>query len=99
MLADYLNQTVTYEQFHSPDIYGDPSYNTPVSLPARVSYRQKKVYSQTGDEISSFCHVTVEREVTYDDRITLSDGVKRVPLALRHARNADGTIHHTGVDL
>ena len=99
MLADYLNQTVTYEQFNSPDIYGDPSYNKPVSLPARVSYRQKKVYNQTGDEVMSFCHVTVEREVSYDDRITLSDGVKRVPLALRHARNADGTIHHTGVDL
>jgi len=99
MLADYLNQTVTYESFNSRDVYGDPSYNTAVSLPARVSYRQKKVYSQTGDEVMSFCHVTVEREVTYDDRITLADGVRRVPLALRHARNADGTIHHTGVDL
>jgi hypothetical protein len=99
MLADYLNQTVTYEQFNSRDVYGDPSYNKAVYLPARVSYRQKKVYNQTGDEVMSFCHVTVEREVSYDDMITLSDGVKRVPLALRHARNADGTIHHTGVDL
>jgi hypothetical protein len=99
MISDYLNQAVTYEQFDSRDMFGDPSYNAPVTLPARVSYRQDKVYNQIGDEVSSFCHVTVVQEVTYDDRITLSDGVKRVPLALRHARNADGTIHHTGVDL
>lgn len=99
MISDYLNQTVSYQAFHSYNQYGDPSYNTAISLAARVSYRQKKVYNQTGEETMSFCHVTVEREVSYDDRITLADGVKRVPLALRHARNADGTIHHTGIDL
>jgi hypothetical protein len=99
MLADYLNQTVTYEQFHSRDMANDVSYNAAVSLPARVSYRQKKVYTQTGDEVISICHVTVAREVSYDDRFTLPDGKILVPKALRHARNADGTLHHTGVDL
>ena len=99
MIGDYLNQSVTYQEFHSRNAYGDPSYNAAITLDARVSYRQKKVYTQTGDETMSFCHVTVIRAVSYDDLITLSDGVARVPLSIRHARNANGTLHHTGVDL
>ena len=195
MLADYLNQTVGYRQFMGDNVYGDPSYNLAEILDARVSYRQKLVYNQIGEQVASFCHVTIQEEANYQDQIILvfasgaiwtqstasaafkaryyhttvvydnkmwviggygagylndvwysSDGVTwtqstasaafkarrahtsvvydnkmwviggygggflndvwyssdeltRVPLALRHARNADGTIHHTGVDL
>jgi hypothetical protein len=99
MIDDYLKQGVTYQEFHSRNAYGDPSYNAAVTLPARVSYRQKKVYTKTGDETTSFCHVSVIRAISYDDLITLEDGVSRVPLSIRHARNADGTLHHAGVDL
>ena len=98
-LSDYLNQSITLESYHSQDAFGDPSYNVAVVLPARVSFRQKLVYKQTGEEVMSFCHVTVCPEVTYKDLITLSDGVKRVPLAVRHARGRDGYLHHSGVDL
>jgi len=98
-LSEYLNQSITLETYHSQNAFGDPSYNAAVVLPARVSFRQKLVYKPTGEEVMSFCHVTVSQEVTYKDLITLSDGVKRVPLAIRHARRKDGTLHHTGVDL
>ncbi|MDY0120277.1 MAG: hypothetical protein RBS18_06660 [Clostridia bacterium] len=47
----------------------------------------------------SFCHVTLEEKVEYEDLIALDDGIKRVPIAIRHARGKDGTLHHTGVDL
>ena len=99
VLSDYLYQNITLESYHSQDAFGDPSYNAAVVLPARVSFRQKLVYKQTGEEVMSFCHVTVSPEVTYKDLITLSDGVKRVPLAVRHARGRDGSLHHSGVDL
>ena len=98
-IGDYLNQQVTLSSYHSTDFQGDVSYNADVSLNARVSYRQKLVYNQTGDTVASFCHVSVEEDIQYKDLITMEDGVKRVPLAIRHARNRDGTLHHTGVDL
>ena len=95
-LADYLNQTVTLATYHSQNAFGDPSYN---SLNARVSYRQKLVYNQAGQEVMSFCRVTVPVEVKYKDLVTLDDGVKRVPLSIRHARGKDGSLHHSGVFL
>ena len=98
-LIDYLNQSVTLATFHSNNAYGDPSYNADASLNARVSYRQKLVYNQVGEEVMSFCRVTVSEEVKYKDLITLTDGVKRVPLSIRHARGKDGTLHHTVVFL
>ena len=98
-LSDYLNQSVTLATYHSTNAYGDPSYNADVLLNARVSYRQKLIYTRDGKEVVSFCHVTVSEEVKYEDLITLEDGVKRVPLKIRHARGKDGTLHHTGVDL
>lgn len=98
-IIDYLNQSVTLATYHSRNAFGDPSYNTDTSLNARVSYRQKLVYNQAGEEVMSFCHVTVSEEVSYKDLITLSDGVKRVPLNIRHARGKDGTLHHSGVYL
>ena len=98
-LNDYLNQSVTLETYHSQNAFGDASYNVAVVLPARVSYRQKLVYTQAGEEVMSFCHVTVPVEVKYEDLITLADGVHRVPLAIRHAIGRDGSLHHTGVDL
>ena len=98
-LNDYLNQSVTLETYHSQDAFGDASYNASSVLPARVSYRQKLVYTQSGEEVMSFCHVTVDSEVKYKDLITLTDGVKRTPLMIRHARGRDGSLHHSGVDL
>lgn len=98
-LIEYLNQSVTLATYHSTNAYGDPSYNVDSSLNARVSYRQKLVYTQAGEEVMSFCHVTVPVEVKYEDLITLADGVHRVPLAIRHAIGRDGSLHHTGVDL
>ena len=99
MLADYLNQQIVYEKYAGRDMFGDPSYNAPQELPARVSYRQKLVYNQNGEQVASFAHVTVSAAVEYQDRITLSDGVIRLPLAIRHGINADGSLHHSGVDL
>jgi len=99
MINDYLNQTVNYARFAGKNAYGEPSYNADVSIAARVSYRQKKVYNRIGEEATSFCHLTVEEEVSYDDRFTLADGEIRTPLSIRHARNADGTLHHSEVDL
>lgn len=98
-IGGYLKQTVSLETYHSTGATGDPSYNAALSLPARVSYRQKLRYTQTGKEVISFCHVSVQQEVKYEDRITLADGIQRVPIAIQHARGRDGTLHHTGVDL
>ena len=99
MLADFLNQNIVYEKYNGRDMYGDPSYNAPQTLSARVSYRQKMVYNQIGEQCASFAHVTVEERIEYQDKITLPDGIVRVPLAIRHGINADGSFHHSGVDL
>jgi len=98
-LIDYLNQGVTLATYHSTSYTGDPSYNADTSLNARVSYRQKLVYNQAGEQVMSFCRVTVSEEVKYQDLITLEDGVKRVPLFIRYARGKDGSLHHSGVYL
>ncbi|MDD4460035.1 MAG: hypothetical protein PHQ24_09555, partial [Proteiniphilum sp.] len=96
-IGDYLNQTITLATYNGQNAMGDPSYNADVSLNARVSFRQKLRYTRDGKEVMSFCHVTLEEEVEYEDLIALDDGIKRVPIAIRHARGKDGTLHHTGV--
>lgn len=98
-LNEYLNQAITLSTYHSTSATGDPSYNADVSLNARISFRQKLRHTRDGKEVMSFCHITTQEEVKYEDLIALDDGIKRVPIAIRHARGKDGSLHHTGVDL
>ncbi|MFA7122235.1 MAG: hypothetical protein WC277_12200 [Bacilli bacterium] len=98
-IIEYLNQTVTLATYNGTNAVGDPSYNADVSLNARVSFRQKLRYTRDGKEVMSFCHVTVSEAIEYEDRVALDDGIKRVPIAIRHARGKDGSLHHSGVDL
>ena len=98
-ISGMLNQSVVLATYHSTNYTGDVSYNADLTLNARVSYRQKLVYNRAGAEVMSFCKVTVSEEIEYEDLLTLTDGIKRVPLSIRHARGRDGTLHHSGVFL
>lgn len=100
-LTASLNQTITLETFHSMDQYGDPSYNTSVSYPARIERRIKKVISLQGQEAVSSTLIILDGNVSLDefgrDRITLPTtmGSKQpVILSIEDARDQSGVNDH-----
>lgn len=103
-LTPSLNQTVTLETIYSAapiDQYGDPSYNTGVSYPARIERRIKKVITPQGDEAVSNTLIILEGSVSLDeycrDRITLPStmGSKQPRiLAIEDARDQSGSNDH-----
>lgn len=70
-----MNQSVTFESFHSIDTNGDPSYNTGVTHPAKIDLRIRKVVSLQGQEAVSTSLIILPASVSLDlygrDRITL----------------------------
>lgn len=100
-LTGSLNQTITMESFNSADQYGDPSYNTGVSYPARIERRIKKVISLAGQEAVSNTLIILDGDISLDefgrDRITLpaSMGSKQpVILSIEDARGESGVNDH-----
>lgn len=100
-LTSHLNQTVTFEAFHSNDQYGDPSYNAAVTYPARVERRIRKVMSLQGVEAVSTTLIVLDGDVSMNqqglDRITLPStmGLRQpIILAIDDARGDDGVNDH-----
>lgn len=53
-IARALNQTLTYwEPTGITDLYGKPTWKSPVQLPCRWEDKQQEVMSKTGEEIVS----------------------------------------------
>lgn len=98
-LAGLLNQTVQIKPCTGTSYTGDPSYNAPVTHPARISYKPRRVLTATGIERSSYARVTVEVEVGDADLIILADGVERVPLQVNRIYDGEGQFHHSSIDL
>jgi hypothetical protein len=98
-LAGLLNQTVQIKPCIGTSYTGDPSYNAPVTHPARISYKPRRVLTATGIERSSYARVTVEVEVGDADLIILADGVERVPLQVNRIYDGEGQFHHSSIDL
>ena len=95
-----MNQSITFEGFHSIDQYGDTSYNTSSTVKAKIDLRIKKVVSLQGHEAVSTTLIILPTSVSLDlmgrDRITLpaSMGSKQpVILAIENAIDNDTGIN------
>lgn len=97
-IASLLNQTCSVETLHSTDKYGDPSYNAAVDIACRISYRHRQVLNQAGETVISTAKVTTTTKYGYTDRFTV-DGLARLPIAINHTYNRDGSYHHSSVFL
>lgn len=103
-LSGLLNQTITLETFHSvTNQFGDCSYNTAVTYPARVERRIKVVKSLKGETAVSTACIFLNGSVSLDkfgrDRITLPDTTQPPILAIEDGVNADGTVLYVEVNV
>lgn len=95
-LDGLLRQSIALETFHSDDQYGDCSYNTSVSYPARVERRIRMVRTFQGTEAVSTNSVFLDGAVSALlnahglDRITLPDGTTPKILAIEDGVDGDG---------
>jgi hypothetical protein len=103
-LITLLNQTITLETFNSySNNLGDCSYNTAVTLPARVERRIKVVRSLKGENAVSTATIFLNGSITLDkygrDRITLPDSTTPPILAIEDGVKGDGTVLYYEVDI
>ena len=98
-LAGLLNQTVQIRRRTGTDYTGDPEYADPVTYPARISYKPRRVLTATGVERSSYARVTVAVEVGDEDLVILPDGVERVSLQVSRVYDGAGAFHHSSIDV
>lgn len=80
--------------------YGTKTYGTASTIYARVEEEVTLVTTADGEEKKTSHHIITEDVIVETDRLWLngdstSDATKaRVPLAIRKARNEDGTVSH-----
>ena len=98
-LASLLNQTVLIKPRTGTSYTGDPTYGDPVTHPARISYKPRRVLTATGVERSSYARVTVAVEAGDEDLVVLPDGVERVPLQISRVYDGSGQFHHSSIDV
>lgn len=92
--ADWFIHEVAWEDRSGTDAYGDPAYLPSVTLKCRVSYQQKLVLDQTGQQrVSTITiHLQVAQGVEIGDRITLPAGMfPSQPRLLTVSRQYDDT--------
>lgn len=103
VLAGLLNQSISLESFASINGYGDCSYNTAATYPARVERRVKVVRSLKGETVVSTACVFLDGSVSLDklgrDRITLPDGTKPVILAIEDGVDGAGNTVYVEVNV
>jgi hypothetical protein len=101
--TDLLNQTVTVETFSSVDQFGDATYNTAVTYPARIERRVKVVKSMKGETAVSTASIFLNGSVSLDkfgrDRITLPDTTTPPILAIEDGVKGDGSILYVEVNV
>lgn len=100
-LLAMLTDTVIHAAYVSQDAYGKPVYGTPMSHPARVEYKVRRVVDATGQERVSRSRVFLDGDVTLDlrDRFTLPDGTMPPILVLYSPRDLNGSVDHHEVSL
>ena len=91
-----LKQTITIEPASGMDAYGQSSYGTGVSVPARVEGRNRVVVDAQGNNAVSSTTIYVDGPtvVTTSSRITLPDGTTPLILSIESMPDIDGTPHH-----
>ena len=98
-LESLLQQTVQIRHRTGVSYTGDPEYGEPVTYAARISYRNKRVFTAGGGERASTAHITALAEVGDADLVILPDGTERVPLAVKRTYSKMGVFHHSSIDL
>lgn len=98
-LESLLRQTVQIQHRTGVSYTGDPTYGDATTYAARISYRNKRIVTGTGEERGSTAHVTVLVEVGDADLVILPDGTERVPLAVKRTYSKMGAFHHSSIDL
>ena len=93
------NSTISLETFNSVDWAQDPSYNTAVSYPAYVEYKATEMTNQTNVSVTSYAFIMINQEISYKDRITLSDGMVRNPIKVNKLTYPGGLFSQSEVYL
>lgn len=92
-----LTETLTIAAYTGvQDGYGQPTFGSPVSVPARLEYKTRRIVTATGDERLSRCRAFLEGTLTLDlrDKLILPDGTSP-PMQLIYApRDEGGAIDH-----
>jgi len=70
-------ETVTLERYEGEDVYGNIRYADPVQTGARISYENKLVRNETGEEVVSNTQIMLpgdmHEHINIAGRITLPD--------------------------
>lgn len=68
-LKGFLRQTVSYERRTGEDDWNYPTFDDPVTLPARVEEKQNLVRAAGGQQVLATTKVMLAQEVQIRDRI------------------------------
>lgn len=91
----HFNDEIQVEIVTNHDGYGNPVYDDPITLPARVTYREVKMVKPTGEEYMTAMRLYTQDVAgfTADARITLPDATQWTVKGFNRPAWPDGTRH------
>jgi hypothetical protein len=100
-LAALLTDTISHATYTGQDSYGTPTWATPVSHPARIEWRVRRMMTAQGEERISTVRVFLEGTVVVEprDKLVLSDGTAPAIQRVTRLTDETGAWHHTEVYL
>lgn len=96
-LVQWLNETVTWEQWNGTDTYGQPTYAAGVQVKCFIEGGNKMVRNAKGDTVVStvtliFDGTTQAQGFALNDRFTLPSGAKYRPITVDTAYDERGNV-------
>lgn len=87
IVSSSLGQTLTYWAPGAKDLYGKPSFSTPVQLPCRWEDKNESVINKTGEQIVSKSRVfLLNQDLDIDGYVLLGVSAAADPSILDDAR-------------
>jgi hypothetical protein len=84
----HLKQTATLWTAGATDVYGNPTFSAPVTVPCRWEDKQTKAIDFQGNDIISNSIVYVDRDYTMGDYLMLGTSVSATPPSIaKEVRN------------
>lgn len=90
--SNRYTEPILVESKVGSDGFSNPIYDTPVERQVNVQRVEELVTDEHGDEVRSYSIIYFYDPtwITYDDRVTLSDGIERLVLKVRQSPSVAG---------
>lgn len=92
---DLMPDEVTVQSFISYDAYSNPSYGSPNVFQARVTYRNRRVLNDKGEEVVARGEAWLATilPISARDKVMLSDGTLPLILNVSKVSDEDGPLY------